>query len=74
MHPGADVTASSINHVKIALGSQAELETELEIAKRLAFVDAETFERMTTLGNRLRPLLHGLRRSIAQRPGLGEAD
>src|SRR6476620_9094077 len=50
-----------INHLKIALGSQAELETAMEVAGRLGLVDAATLARMTELGNRLRPLLHGLR-------------
>jgi four helix bundle protein len=64
----------NLNHVKIALGSQAELETEVEIAKRLGFIDANTCDQMAKLGSRLRPLLHGLRRSIARRYGLNEAD
>ena len=63
-----------INHLKIALGSQAELETAIEVARRLGFVDAAAFARMTRLGNRLRPLLHGLRRAVARRHGLSDPE
>jgi four helix bundle protein len=63
-----------VNHLKIALGSQAELETEVEVARRLDFIDGVAFEEMSRLGNRLRPLLHGLRRSIARRHGLDDSE
>jgi four helix bundle protein len=63
-----------VNHLKIALGSQGELETELEAARRLGFIDADTLDQLITIGNRVRPLLHGLRRSIARRHGLDDSD
>ncbi|MGD9904974.1 MAG: four helix bundle protein [Vicinamibacterales bacterium] len=46
-----------LNHLAIALGSQAELETQLELAHRLLAVDVErAFELTAEVGN----LLHGL--------------
>jgi four helix bundle protein len=63
-----------VNHLKIALGSQAELETEVEVARRLDFIDSTAFKEMSRLGGRLRPLLHGLRRSIAHRHGLDDSE
>ena len=53
-----------LNHVNIALGSQAELDTELEVAERLAYVTAEELaaarEKLTRVGQ----MLHGLQRSL----------
>ena len=50
-----------LNHLAIALGSQAELETELELAARLWKVDVAAAQALTSEVGRL---LHGLRRSL----------
>ena len=55
-----------LNHVSIALGSQGELETQIEVARRLGFVDAEAAGNVLELAGRVRQLLNGLRRSIAR--------
>jgi four helix bundle protein len=62
-----------VNHVNIALGSQAELETQLDVARRLNLLDDVAFEELSVLLGRLRSLLHGLRRSIARRHNLEDS-
>jgi four helix bundle protein len=52
------------NHVRIALGSLAELATELEIAIRLKYVGGNPVVRIEAQLVRSRPLLHGLHRSL----------
>ena len=52
------------NHVNIAMGSQAELETLLELAVRLAFVSSPSLTDTDTLVRRVGQMLHGLRRSL----------
>jgi four helix bundle protein len=56
-----------LNHVRIALGSQAELHTEIEVAVRLNFVTAECAVSLTTQIDEIRRMLHGLRRSLERR-------
>ena len=52
------------NHVNIAMGSQAELETLLELAIRLEFVSSPSLTDTDTLVRRVGQMLHGLRRSL----------
>jgi four helix bundle protein len=56
-----------LNHVSIALGSHAELETCLEIASRLKYLNDPTFEsldrRLASVGR----LLHALHQSLEER-------
>ena len=52
------------NHVRILLGSLAELDTQLEVASRLEYVGAKELERMGQQLTRTRQLLHGLDRSL----------
>ena len=55
------------HHVRIALGSLAELQTHIEITIRLGYLrqqDAEPFARKSTSAAQL---LHGLRRSLLRR-------
>ena len=56
-----------LNHVKIALGSQAELGTQIELALRLGFLDAGTTESLLGDVDRVRRMLHGLRGSLERR-------
>ena len=56
-----------MNHVKIALGSQAELGTQVEAAFRLGFLSAEAAKSLTGDIDRVRQMLHGLRRSLERR-------
>jgi four helix bundle protein len=52
------------NHVRISLGSLAELDTQLEVASRLEYVGAKDLERMGQQLTRTRQRLHGLDRSL----------
>jgi four helix bundle protein len=56
-----------LHHVRIALGSLAELETHVEVARRLGFLSdadvASLLKETTPLGK----MLHGLRRSLVRR-------
>ncbi len=52
------------NHVSIALGSQAELETQLELAVRLGFVSATEAEPVRALAAEVGRILHGLVRAL----------
>ena len=52
------------NHVNIALGSQAELETLLELTVRLGFLPAESLTEVNDLVRRVGQMLNGLQRSL----------
>jgi four helix bundle protein len=53
-------------HVTIALGSLAELETQLELAVKLRMVPHEALVRCESLLTENRRLLFGLRRSLGE--------
>lgn len=59
------------NHVSIALGSQAELDTVLEVAVRLGYLSARemqpTVERLNRVGRMLNGLLAAIERRTANR-------
>jgi four helix bundle protein len=60
------------HHVRIAIGSLAELDTQLELALRLQFVQKETLSTVTQQLTRTRQLLYGLARSQRRsQDGLG---
>lgn len=52
------------NHVNIAMGSQAELETLLELTVRLEMLPANSIREANALANRVGQMLHGLHRSF----------
>ena len=54
-----------LRHVRIALGSLAELETPLELATRLGIVKLEGLSQVSGHIARSGRLLHGLRRTLA---------
>ena len=56
-----------LHYVGIALGSLAEADTQLEVASRLRISERADIEPVVELAARLRRILHGLRRSLAQR-------
>ena len=56
-------TKSYAHFVSLALGSLAEVETQLEVATRLRYVGTES-ESIAEQVTRLRCVLHGLRRSL----------
>jgi len=53
-----------LRHVNIALGSLAELDTDLELAIRLNLVDLNAIDRLRPNLDRAGQLLHGLRRAL----------
>lgn len=52
------------NHVNIALGSQAELDTLLELTVRLGFLPSQSVSEVNQLVRRVGQMLNGLHRSI----------
>jgi four helix bundle protein len=62
-----------LRHVRIALGSFAELETQLEVVARLRLVDTSVLESLAAPMTRSGQLLHGLLRSL-RKAGEGAAD
>jgi four helix bundle protein len=56
-----------LNHLGIALGSLAELDTELEVAERRGYVNADASHDLRRNIDRSRQIVHGLRRSLEVR-------
>ena len=54
---------AAVYHIGVALGSFAELDTQLELAIRLTYVTRESAADLQELINSDRRLLHGLRRA-----------
>jgi four helix bundle protein len=54
------------HYVVRALGSQAECETQLELARRLKLAPLERIEPVSELAARVGQILHGLLRSLPQ--------
>lgn len=62
-----------LNHLSIALGSQAELETQIEISRRLTYLsDSEAME-VLDLAGRVGRRLHALLHSLEQRKSSASA-
>ena len=59
-----------LNHVRIALGSVAELETCMLIARKREYVSQERFQTTMDAATRSQQLLYGLARSIRRRAAL----
>ena len=64
---------AGLNHLTIALGSFAELDTQLEVAVRRSYVGPEQAVPLKNLIDSSRRLLHGLRRARRRRLGLSIA-
>jgi four helix bundle protein len=56
-----------LSHLGIAQGSLGELETELEIARRLGFITKQDYAEAERLLVRTGQVLHGLTRSVRRR-------
>jgi four helix bundle protein len=56
-----------LQHVAIAYGSLAEVETYIQIAQRLDYVDAEKENQLFEKAGRIGRMLNGLRKSIQER-------
>ena len=59
--------AAYLNHVCIALGSQAELETQLELGNRTGFITAQEWQELQDAVTSAGRLLHGLVRALEHR-------
>jgi len=66
-------TPAYLNHVNIALGSHAELETQLEIAIRRNYVVGDDLAKINDLLARVGQMLHALRRSLRLARAAGRA-
>ena len=62
-----------LNHLDIALGSQAEVEVQLEIAKRVGFLAANDYGRIRPIVEEVGRMLNGLIASV-QPPDSGRFD
>ena len=51
-------------HLSVAIGSLAEIDTQLEIARRLNFVDINNFEELARQISRSKALIFGLKKSL----------
>jgi four helix bundle protein len=60
-------TKSYAHFVSLALGSLAEVETQVEVARRLQYVTDDDITVVSDLSGHLRRVLHGLRRSLQSR-------
>jgi four helix bundle protein len=60
-------TGEYIKHLAISLGSLAEMETQLEIAKRLGFLDDKTFKDMLNITQPLGKQLNSLRSALEKK-------
>jgi four helix bundle protein len=58
---------SFLRYVHIALGSQAELDTQLEIGSRLNLIGRQQLDAIASELKRCGELLHGLQRALARR-------
>ena len=63
----------ALRHIVIAIGSSAELDTQLEIALRLRFITKEHAAELVATIDRLQKLLYGLRREKERRLGMSIA-
>lgn len=52
------------NHVSIAMGSNGELETEIEIAMRNSFMQRDTCQRLFVMTDRVGAMLYRLHESL----------
>ena len=53
-----------LNHLDVALGSQGEVDVQLELAKRLGFCEASDHARLQERVDRIGRMLNGLIRSL----------
>ena len=59
-------TKAYLNHVSIAIGSQAELETDIELGRRLGYFTADESARLQVAARSVGRLLYGLHRALTR--------
>jgi four helix bundle protein len=64
---GRKGTREFVNFLSIAYGSLCELQTQLELAQRLRFVEKEVHERIQTQTDEVGRMLNGLTNSLNRR-------
>lgn len=62
---GRKATGAYLNHISIAYGSLMELETQIQIALRLDFIDAEKISVLLERINEIGKMLNGLKKSLS---------
>ncbi|MEW5903982.1 MAG: four helix bundle protein [Pseudomonadota bacterium] len=62
---GRKATGAYLNHISISLGSIMELETQIQIAERLGFLDSSTCTRLLSQSDEIGRMLGGLKKSIS---------
>jgi four helix bundle protein len=60
-----------IHFIRIAIGSVAEVDTQIELARRLHFTNADGTRELDDRVRRVRQMLYGMRREHQQRLGAG---
>ena len=60
-------TKAYLNHVSVAIGSQAELETHLELSRRLGYLKPQEGSQLTGSAQSVGRLLYGLYRALARK-------
>ena len=53
-----------LNHISIALGSQSELETQIDLSCRLGFISKQSSEEILLMAAEVGRMLHGLAASL----------
>jgi four helix bundle protein len=71
---GRRSTKAYLNHVSIAIGSQAEFATCIEIATRLGFLDEASRQRIDALSDSVGRLLYGLHRALKHKLAENKGD
>ena len=64
---GRKATGAYVNHLSIAYGSLAELETQIQIAVRLNFVTLDESSHLLSTTDEIGKMLTGLRKSLAEK-------
>lgn len=62
---GRKATGAYLNHISIAYGSLMELETQIQIAKRLNFLSAEEVSAILEKISEIARMLNGLKKSLS---------
>ena len=57
-----------LNHLSIALGSQSELETQIELSCRLKLLPKQSADEIMKVAGQVGRMLHALIRSLEQKP------
>ena len=60
-------TGAYVNHLGMSLGSQAELETQIELSRRLGFLTSAEARKIKDLTAQVARLLQGLMRALEAR-------